>query len=162
MINDEVVKKEWENIDNSDIGIVCDLLKKHERRIPDYLADCVASICDVDKTKMMIEQKNANTTHARWLFWYAYRYMSHDAFIQIKEITKRYGKEYTEQSIALSVNKMRDMIANETIWTKRWLLIKRIIKLRDVDNTQANTNNNADVVVTYPKHIKVKLNIIND
>lgn len=158
----EKIKHDWESIDNADIDEVCRLLRLHETRIQDYLVDCVASICDVEKTDMMTNASKLNTIHARWLFWYAYRYMTNEPFIRISEITLRYGKRFTEQSISNSVNKMGNMIAKETTWAKRWVLIKRIIKLRNSDQTNFGLDDNLSVTINHPKNIQVKLNVIND
>ena len=50
---------------------------------------------------------------------------------------------------------MGNMIDNDTIWTKRWTIIKRIIKLRD--STLSDENQNAVVIVQYPKNVEIKL-----
>ena len=155
MGKDEKIIQDWEMIDNAYIDEVCRLLRLHETNIQEYMVDCVASICDVDKLDMMTNVSNLNTIHSRWLFWYAYRYMTKDSFSHISHITLRYGKKFTEQSVSSSVNKMGNMIDNDTIWAKRWAIIKRIIKLRD--STLSDENQNAVVIVQYPKNIEIKL-----
>lgn len=156
-MDDEKIKHDWELLDNADIDEVCNLLRLHETRIQDYLVDCVAALCDVDKFDMMKNTSKLNTIHARWLFWYAFRYMSNDSFVHIAEITERYGKKFTEQSISNSVNKMGNMIAQETVWTKRWVLIKRIIKLRDQSDNKDGNPQTISIVVHHPKDVEVKL-----
>ena len=155
MGKDEKIIQDWEMIDNAYIDEVCRLLRLHETNIQEYMVDCVASICDVDKLDMMTNVINLNTIHSRWLFWYAYRYMTKDSFSHISHITLRYGKKFTEQSVSSSVNKMGNMIDNDTIWAKRWAIIKRIIKLRD--STLSDENQNAVVIVQYPKNVEIKL-----
>jgi hypothetical protein len=155
MGKDEKIIQDWEKIDNAYIDEVCRLLRLHETNIQEYMVDCVASICDVDKLDMMTNVSNLNTIHSRWLFWYAYRYMTKDSFSHISHITLRYGKKFTEQSVSSSVIKMGNMIDNDTIWAKRWAIIKRIIKLRD--STLSDENQNAVVIVQYPKNVEIKL-----
>lgn len=155
MGKDEKIIQDWEMIDNAYIDEVCRLLRLHETNIQEYIVDCVASICDVDKLDMMTNVSNLNTIHSRWLFWYAYRYMTKDSFSHISHITLRYGKKFTEQSVSSSVIKMGNMIDNDTIWAKRWAIIKRIIKLRD--STLSDENQNAVVIVQYPKNVEIKL-----
>lgn len=155
--SDETIKQEWSELDNADIEQICELLKTHECRIQDYLVDCVASLCNVDKCDMMTNVSTLNILHSRWLFWYAYRYMTNEPFVRIKEITQRYGRTFTEQSISNSVNKMGTMIASETIWTKRWVIIRRIIKLRDETNKDNESQKTISVVVHHPKNVEVKL-----
>lgn len=156
MDSDEKIIDDWNMLDNVDIDEICSLLRLHEHRIQDYLVDFVAATCDVDKSDMMTNVSELSTIHSRWLFWYAYRYMTNEPFIRISNVTARYGKKFTEQSIANCVNKMGNMIANETIWTKRWVIIRHIIKLRD----KAAKNDLQDVikvVVHHPKNVEVKL-----
>lgn len=157
MESDEKIRKDWESLDNADVDEVCRMLRQHERRIQDYLVDCVASMCDVEKKDMMTNVSNLNTIHARWLFWYAYRYMTKEPFVRISEVTLRYGKRFTEQSISNSVNKMSRMIAKETVWTKRWIIIRRIIKLRDETINDDDASQTIKVVVHHPKNVEVKL-----
>lgn len=156
MNSDEKIIDDWNNLDNADIDEICSLLRLHEHRIQDYLVDCVAATCDVDKNDMMTNVSDINTIHSRWLFWYAYRYMTKESFVRISKITQRYGRKFTEQSISNSVNKMGNMIANETIWTKRWVIIKRIIKLRD-KAAKSDLQDVVKVVVHHPKNVEVKL-----
>lgn len=156
MDSDEKIIDDWNALDNADIDEICSLLRLHEHRIQDYLVDFVAATCDVDKSDMMTNVSELSIIHSRWLFWYAYRYMTNEPFIRISNVTARYGKKFTEQSIANCVNKMGNMIANETIWTKRWVIIRHIIKLRD----KAAKNDLQDVikvVVHHPKNVEVKL-----
>ena len=156
MNSDEKIIDDWNTLDNADIDEICSLLRLHEHRIQDYLVDCVAATCGVDKSDMMTNVSDINTIHSRWLFWYAYRYMTKESFVRISEITQRYGRKFTEQSISNSVNKMGNMIANETIWTKRWVIIKRIIKLRD-KVAKNDLQDVIKVVVHHPKNVEVKL-----
>ena len=156
MDSEEKIKSDWNLLDNADIDEVCSLLRIHEQRIQDYLIDCVAATCNVDKLDMMTNVSNLTLIHSRWLFWYAYRYMTNEPFVRISDVTLRYGKKFTEQSISNSVNKMGNMIANETIWTKRWLIIKRIIRLRN-ETAKNNLQETIKVVVHHPKNVEIKL-----
>lgn len=161
MANDEKIKHDWNLLDNADIDEICHLLRLHEHRIQDYLVDIVSATCDVDKFEMMKDTGHLNNIHARWLFWYAYRYMTNDPFVKIATLTERYGKRFTEQSISNSVNKMGNMITQETIWTKRWTIIRRIIKLRD-ESKAKDENQIIKVTVVHPKGVDVKLQLNNE
>lgn len=156
MDSDAKIIDDWNKLDNADIDEICSLLRLHEHRIQDYLVDCVAATCGVDKNDMMTNVSDINTIHSRWLFWYAYRYMTKESFVRISKITQRYGRKFTEQSISNSVNKMGNMIANETIWTKRWVIIRRIIKLRD-ETAKNDLQDVVKVVVHHPKNVEIKL-----
>lgn len=149
-MDEDKVTREWHKLDNEDIEKVCEILKSHEHSITDYIADFVAAICNVEKKDMMTNVKKMHVIHSRWLFWYAYRYMTGEPFIRMSLLTEEYGVRFTEQSISNSTNKMGTLIASDSIWAQRWRFLKRIIKLRsnsekDIDNT---------VVVQIPRELK--------
>lgn len=156
--------EDWRRIDNQYVKDLCAIINKQEIDVQDYLADIVSSLCDIDTTEMMTKEDRLHCNHARWLYWYAYRYMTNDTFEHIEQITKRYGRRYSLQGISAAVNKMSNLIASNTIWTKRWIIIKRIIKLRDESLEDYITTSRHDwrnkIVITVPKEFKDKI-IIN-
>jgi len=151
--NNEQARDDWQQLDNHDIEEICNMLCTHEIRIQDYLIYCVASLCNTDAKEMMTSVSRVSTIHARWLFWYAYRYMTHEPFVRISEITYRYGRLFTEQSISNSVNKMGNMITRETTWENRWRIIKRIIKARE-ENMQPPS---VPITITIPKNVELTI-----
>lgn len=150
--SDEEIKRDWSELDHSDIDMVCDILRGHEAKIQEYLAEIVSSLCEENANEMMTDSTKVKTIHARWLFWYAYRYMTNETYNAISEITlRRWGKKYTEPGISHSVNQMGGMIDSNSIWTKRWNILKRIIKLRDTDVKEKNVGR---VIIQTPLELK--------
>lgn len=153
MINEEKVREDWKRLDEENVAEVLRLLKGHEESIQEYLADYVASLCGVDKHAMMTEMHRIDLLQARWLFWYAYRYMTGETFPKIGEISGRYGRTFPDTTVSGCVNKMGGLINCITIWSKRWNILKRIIKLRGKDDD----TDKVKVVVTTPKNVEVEL-----
>lgn len=128
-MTEEEIKQKLEENERTTIISVCDMLKNYEVRIATYLADFVAAICDVDKERMFSNDNHLDVAQARWLYWYAYRYMTSETYEKIGKLSERmYGKAFTKVGVAASVNKMYALIEQQPIWRKRWTIIKRIIK----------------------------------
>ena len=65
-----------------------------------------------------------------------------------------YGKTFTKVGVAASVNKMYELIENGGIWRKRWLIVKRIIK---ISNTLIEEQENQPIKIIIPKDANVEL-----
>lgn len=163
MKSDNEVKDDWTRLEDDKIEKICDMVKSYERDIQDYLAELVASLCDLDVKEMMVKSDRLNCNQARWLFWYAYRHMTHDTYEHLSTITERYGRKFAFPSINHAVNKMSILIADNTIWTKRWIALKRIIKARDnsleFDFGQSQKVATDKITLTIPKELKSKIEI---
>jgi len=148
--SDNEIKSDWNALEEESLKDICERVKSYERNIQDYLADVVAALC-------------VHCNHARWLFWYAYRHMTNDTFEHLSQITDRYGRKFAHQSINSAVNKMSVLIADNTIWTKRWVVIRRIIKARDqsieIDFGQAKQVPTDKVTISIPQDLKSKIEI---
>lgn len=153
---DEQIKADWSRLDTVHIDAALNHLRRHEQNIQEYLADCVAAICDVDVNEMLSNTDVIFLAHARWLYWYAYRYMTNESYEKISMNTSRFGHSFAMRSVQGGVNKMAMMIAEEPMWTKRWVIVRRIIKLRDQkDESKADDG----IVIQVPRGMKDKLNI---
>ena len=121
----EILAENDENV----VSDVCNILAGHGNLIISSLADFVASMCHVDKDAMFANNTTLVVSQARWLFWYAYRYMTNETYCKIgKETGALYGREFTQFGVSSGVGKMSVLIEKEPIWRKRWSIIKRIIK----------------------------------
>lgn len=160
---EDETKKDWNKLDVDNVNKICELVRSYERDIQDYLADLVASLCDLTVSDMMVKDERLHCNHARWLFWYAYRHMTNDTFEHLSQITERYGRKYSFQGINLAVNKMSMLIADNTIWTKRWTILKQLIKTRDrsqeFDFNQCPKAPTDKVTITIPQELKSKIEI---
>ena len=158
MKNDEQIKNDWQRLETENIEKACDLLRQHESRIEDYMADIVASLCNVDCAEMLTNSSVAYLAQARWLYWYAIRYMTNETYDKIAmRTTAKSGCKFTPNGIGQSINKMALLVAQEPIWVKRWTIIKHIIKLRDTVVKEKSEMETVTMKIIAPKGVKVEL-----
>lgn len=161
MKSDNDIAQDLKDIDQQTVDVVCDILRQYSTKTSVYLANMVASVCDVDVDEMLTDTKHLQNSHARWFFWFAYRYMTNENYDSIarKTGTKR---TFTVGSIGYCISKMSMMVESEPIWVKRWTIIKRVIKAI-LDNGGDNIGARQETLtfkVQPPKGIDVKLQVI--
>lgn len=153
-MTEEEIKHELEQNESIAIQAVCDILMNYEAHIRTYLADFVASICNVEKERMFSSCNDLDVAQARWLFWYAYRYMTGETYEKIGKMSKPiYGKAFTKVGVAASVNKMYTLIEQQPIWRKRWTIVKRIIKMQNELTYEPLT----PITITIPKNVELTI-----
>ena len=158
MKTNEQIKNDWQRLETENIEKACDLLRQHESRIEDYMADIVASLCNVDCAEMLTNSSVAYLAQARWLYWYAIRYMTNETYDKIAiRTTAKSGCKFTPNGIGQSINKMALLVAQEPIWVKRWTIIKHIIKLRDTVIKEKGDMETLTMKIIAPKGVKVEL-----
>jgi hypothetical protein len=154
-MTEEEIRQNLEENERITMNCVCDTLAVYEGRIRTYLADFVASLCNVEKDKMFSNCNNLDVAQARWLFWYAYRYMTNETYEKIGKLSNEiYDKTFTKVGVATGVNKMYELIENGGVWRKRWLIVKRIIKF---SNTLIEEQENQPIRIIIPKNANVEL-----
>ena len=152
------MKTDEQILETENIEKACDLLRQHESRIEDYMADIVASLCNVDCAAMLTNSSVAYLAQARWLYWYAIRYMTNETYDKIAmRTTAKSGCKFTPNGIGQSINKMALLVAQEPIWVKRWTIIKHIIKLRDMVVKEKSEMETVTMKIIAPKGVKVEL-----
>lgn len=155
MINDEMIASDWRNLDCIDDILLA--VRQHEMDILLYLADTVASLCNIERKDMLKASSEAHLAQPRWLFWYSYRYMTSETLEKVSEMTERCGgHRFTPSGIGQCVNKMSQMINSDGMWKKRWTIIKRIIKLRE---SETSKNLDSTIIITVPRELKDIINI---
>ena len=154
-MTEEEIKQNLEENERKTIEYICGALNTYGFNVRLYLADFIASLCNVEKEKMFSTCNNLDVAQARWLFWYAYRYMTNETYEKIGKLSgELYGKTFTKVGVAASVNKMYELIENGGIWRKRWLIVKRIIKF---SNTLIEEQENQPIKIIIPKDANVEL-----
>lgn len=155
MINEAMVASDWRTLDSVDD--ILEAVRRHEIDIMTYLADTVASLCNIERKEMLKSSSEEHLSKPRWLFWYAYRYMTGETLEKISEMTTRCGgHRFTPNGIGQCVNKMSKMISTEPMWVKRWTIIKRIIKIRE---SVTENKSEGTITITLPKELKDIINI---
>lgn len=155
--SDNEIVQDWSRIETENIERACELLGGYEQEIENYLAHIVASLCGVDVKEMLTDTAISHLAQPRWLYWYAVRYMTNETYEKIGErTTAKSGYKFTPNGIGQSINKMSAMIASEPIWTKRWTIVKRIIKLRE-NALNRTTDDGVTIRIVAPSDIKLNI-----
>lgn len=158
MKDEKLIREDVEIIEDSTIGEACRLLSKYNKDIEKYIAELVAAICNVSKDEMLQDTGDSKNRTARWLYWYAIRYMTNDTYVDIAKRSTN-GKVFTGSCVALSNIKMADLISQGGIWSQRWSYIKRIIKMI-VENrgmTGELFSHPVTVKIIHPQGVNIEL-----
>lgn len=154
-MDEEQIKKEWQEIDDEIINGVCCLLQKYDFDLTNYIVHFVASVCNVEPIDLLIVSDKTYVSQSRWLLWYAIRYMTHESYERIGIKTSVEGHQFKTRSVAAGIEKMAHIIETETIWQKRWSIIKKIIKIwKHKDDTPNN-----EIIVNIPNNMDVKIKV---
>lgn len=155
---DEEQKKQLDAIEDRNITKACEYLRGYEQEIGNHLAQFVASLCNIDVDEMFSNMKNNYYSQARWLYWYALRYMTDETYEQIAARTICNGHKFTLRAVAKGIDKMGKMVYENGIWRKRWIILKRVIKMYNGDDNQSVVK----VVITKPANTKVEVEFKNE
>lgn len=140
---------------------ICNLLKESEISIQDNLSLFVAAQCDIDHTEMMNDTSKYYAAQCRWLYWYAYRYMTNEPYTKMAKRLGKTGRMFSSSGIQSGVNKMAQMVTQDTVWRKRWILIKHLIKTSNENAvstiSQFKPQSSVKVVVAHPKDVEVNV-----
>lgn len=152
MGSEEQIVKQWKEEDDRYMESIFKQIRARSWRIQENLVNFTASLCGVDAEKMMTDTTDIDYVHAKWLFWYAYKYMTGEPYIAISKMSEEFGKKYTEQSIAYAVKKMGWLVEQRNVWKERWAVLKRIISLRTGEQVLPDK---VKITVKCPKGVEV-------
>lgn len=148
-----------ESIKNYHVEKICEHLRASEISIQDWMLDFVASLCDVNKDEIFAPTDVVYLAHARWLYWFACRYMTGESYDKIAKQDFHGGHPYTARTVQNGVNKMSIMIDNLPLWKKRWVILKQIIKVYNEDKSGETSK----ITIVVPKQLNdVKIEIIKE
>lgn len=159
MKNDSSIISEWKELDS--VEKILNAIRQHELDIEEYLADIVSALCNVDKESMLNDRDKMYLSHTRWFFWYAYKYMTNEPYGKIADMSSKIlnGRVFSSNAVGVGINQMDIMIQQNDVWSRRWNIVKRIIKLRESESSLLESP--IVITVNAPKEIKdnIKINI---
>ena len=125
---DENKKNEWFELRRKSFLEIERILKEADIDAQKYLSYFVASICNVEQDDLFTKDKTQQCVFARWLYWYAMRYMYGETYSQIAQrVTVFDGYKFTGNNIGLGISAMTKKIGLEKTWKDKWLVVKRFI-----------------------------------
>lgn len=163
-INEKTMKSEIDSLRNKSFKEIEKILRRYDYNEQDMIATFVASLCDVDVADMLSVTNNAQISQARWLYWFALRYYTHDTYQSISERTKMDGHAFASAGIGVCIGKMSDLIETDDVWKRRWVVTRRMIRLMsDPNDYQLNdfsyNSQKYKLMLTVPKGMKGNIEI---
>lgn len=150
------VKRRWDALDTTHIEAALAHLREYEHDIQLFIADYVAALCDVTVADMFLGSDVVYLAHARWLYWYTYRYATNESFDKIAAQRFPNGHVFVQRTIQHGVNKMSLMIEKEELWNKRWCVLKKILRLRESETRKPKNN---IITICVPRELKDTIKI---
>ena len=152
---DEIMQN-IEDIESDNIKSALKLLSEYNGELKMYLANITASLCDIDVSCLFGDTHKIDYNKARWLYWYALRYMTGESFESIG--LRNPQRQFSDTCVSQSVTKMSMMIADDEIWAKRWSILRRIIKMmvKVEEHEKELFPRKIKVKVTVPKGVEVE------
>ncbi len=129
MKSESTTKKELAEMRSKTFKEIEEILRRYDYNEQDMIGSFVASLCDVDYADMLSASNNSHIAQARWLYWYAMRYFTHDTYYRISERTQLDGHRFTPESIGVCITKISALIEEDSVWKRRWVMTKRMIRL---------------------------------
>lgn len=159
MINEESVKAELREVQDVAMKEIDLALSKVDYDIQNMLSKYVASVCNVEEGDMLAPVSNLHATQARWLYWYALRYMTGATYDHIAEMSAFDGAQVRAVSVSKGIAKISVLIDRDRSWTARWRVIKHIIKLvGDVDKEEKKSDYRVQIHV--PEEMKDNIDVV--
>lgn len=155
MKNENEIRKGWLNLEDKTFKEIETILHNYDYNSQTMLAHFVANICNVDYTDLFVDSKEQYKTHARWLYWFAMRFMTGETYDRISNRTYFDGNKFTSQNVGIGISKMTKMVGMEQSWRNKWKVIKHFIKLRE-DPHSYHIN---DFSNPMPTKYKLSLNV---
>lgn len=159
MKNDKEIKEDLKNLRCKSFQEIEYVLRKYDYNAQDMLSSFVASVCDIDIADMLTTGNQPYAAQARWLFWNAYRYMTHETYERISERTILDGCKFTSESVRTGIFKIQQLIEEDDTWKGRWLIIKRMIKLWRNPHDYYDSDNSNPMPMKYKVTMRVPQNI---
>lgn len=149
-------KKGIQVLEQDAIDVARDALKGYTDNVKDMVAELVASLCDVDKREMLSEPRIAPLVQARWFYWYVIKQLYGTTN---ESISKQFaGKHRFKTScVTQGISKMSMLIQSNTVWTKRWSIVKRVIMDANKVEQQELFVQNTTVKIIHPKGVNVEI-----
>lgn len=153
-MTEEQIKMSLNENDSNTAQRVCEALRDYGSNARQHLADFVASLCNIDKERMQSKCNDLDVAQCRWMFWFAYRFMTNETYDKIGRISEQlYGKRYTKVGVSIGVSKMSSLIEQNSMWKKRWTIIKRVIK----ESNETLVEPPTPITITIPKNVELTI-----
>lgn len=126
MVNETKEIEKANELEDKMLSTICETIRKYNELSAKHLAQITADLCGVDCEDLLHDTSHRTNSEARYLYWFAYRYLTEESYSSIAK--KPWQRRFTEQCVGAAILRMANMISANTIWTKRWVILKHVIK----------------------------------
>lgn len=151
-VNEEVAK--MKQAESRAILYARTALEEYNDSLETILQNIVASLCRISVQELFDPSHKKSSSQARWLYWYAYKRMTHASDREIAASTSKRAT-FTQQAVTAGISKITMMIAENSVWAKRWDILRKIIKA--TNKVEDSLNDTITLQVKSPKGVKVEL-----
>ena len=155
--NDDIIKNQWKDIEDESMHEILVSLKRYDYNTQTMLANYVASLCDISVVDMLSQSDKSHIAQSRWLFWYAYRYMTNETYERIAQRCIMDGCEFSSESIRVGCAKMSSLVETDFMWKRRWRVLKHIIKLWNEVLDESNEYKKKKITLNISDDIEVEI-----
>ena len=135
-------------------GVACEAIRDKTVNIHKCLAELIASLCMMDVETMMSDDTSPDVAQARYLLWYAQRYVTDYTYEKIGKISgDMFGRTYTRFRVSRGVNSMHMLIEQKPVWNKRWNILKTAIKEYNAMICEPPV----PITITIPKNVELTI-----
>lgn len=131
---------------------ITELLQDYNGSHIQLLANTVAAVCDVNIDEMLSDNGKIHNTHARYLYWYSIRYLTHDSNTVIAK-TSIPNKTYATDSVRKGINYVIKLIDSHPEWAKRWRAVKRVVSTIKNETIEKKDK----IIISVPDGIEVEI-----
>jgi hypothetical protein len=150
-MNEQEIVENIRNAEEKAIEDACKALRGYESQVVENLAKIVASLCGITVYEVLEDTTRVFSKHARWFYWFAYKYMTNESCEAISKRDDKY-KHFHHNSISSGISNMSMMISEQPIWAKRWSIVKRIIL--QINNVEKQ---DIKVKIQHPKGVNIEI-----
>lgn len=133
-------------------------MQRNDNGIYVRIAELVSASCNVDMNDMLSGKKKLHLAQARWLYWHLCRFVTHDTYDRISELSRLDGTRFSPRAIGYGIATMTNMIDTDNDWRSRWQYLLSSIGLSDNRNTSKSSPQHKNkIVLQVPKNIQVEI-----
>lgn len=154
--NEEELKQVVDELEDKTIEKVCQIIQNYNGELKTILAYITASLCDVKAEDLLVDTTRMDVVRARWLYWYAYHYMTGETHESISRKSEEQRK-FATSAVGAGITKISALIDTSSVWSKRWAYLKRVVKILTKQTETKQKQQTIQIKVTAPKGTKIIL-----
>jgi len=152
-MDEKKISNDFMNLENKSFKQIEAILKNYDYDNFDAICCFVSSIFGVNRADMLSKNKNGELTDARYMFWYALNYMTHKTYGDIAKCCVIDGGNVQPCTVSAGITAIREKIDKNPYLCGKWLMIKKMIHLKEKPNDYTTSSDRAKRVKSLAENI---------